>query len=672
MSEVPNVRRRTRAPRPSTRYDSTHWKTGSLASHETTGSAASIRRRRQLREDLESSRRNEQLIAAQLEAHRKSDAIRRALRDEENLADNDDALSARSHPSSTASFPAWMEQHPLEYQAIPDSTPFAVPAVAEEALQNSGTTPTTTMHVSADLPRSPVPASARDQPGAENETGPVPPKEIAPAPGAVLESTTMERPPQLTVANMQVSQPTHAPTSHLLDLTIDQPATQHSTQNSSSALPPPPPLLSSTGPTNTLLHHSGRVSPTLSSISSQSSLGVPSLAQTAHHITRTHAPPPPAWPAPALLPVVDIPPPPPPMHHHSVTFGQPTTARHMHPPMEQHGPSSERERSLLAEVNRLHAQLHRQTRHSQLPPSSAPAADRSIQHLADTIATAIQRTAPAASQPATPGTQLDKFIARQPTERSLPSFNGAPDEWPVFFNLYKSTTEACGFTAAENLGRLQRCLKGKARDLVHSLLSLPTNVPTIIRTLEMRYGRPDIIIRSLIGKVQALPPVDDSNLIDFAVAVQNLVTTIQAVDAPGHLYNPQLRADLVTRLPSSLRLQWGEKVAQIGPNRVTLADLSTWLSAKADAMSYVANDSMASSDRDPPKTAFRPPTGEALLTAPPPPRARGLSQPRSTTTSTKNCTYCGRPHWSDECRTCASLADRRKRLQTLGKMHRLS
>ena len=187
------------------------------------------------------------------------------------------------------------------------------------------------------------------------------------------------------------------------------------------------------------------------------------------------------------------------------------------------------------------------------------------------------------------------------------------------------------------------------------------------KLLEVRYGRPDIIIRSLIGKVQALPPVDDSNLIDFAVAVQNLVTTIQAVDAPGHLYNPHLRADLVTRLPSSLRLHWGEKVAQIGPNRVTLADRSTWLSAKADAMSYVANDSMSSSNRDPPKTAFRPPTGEALLTAPPPPRARGSSQPRSTTTRTKKCTYCGRPHWSDECRTYASLADRRKRLQTLGK-----
>ena len=102
----------------------------------------------------------------------------------------------------------------------------------------------------------------------------------------------------------------------------------------------------------------------------------------------------------------------------------------------------------------------------------------------------------------------------------------------------------------------------------------------------------------------------------------------------------------------------------------SVADLSTWLSAKADALSYVAIDSMPSSE--PTRTVFRPPTGEALLTAPPPPRARGSSQPRSSTTPTKKCTYCARPHWSDECRTYASLADRRKRLKDSWQVHHLS
>ena len=110
MTEGPNIRQSTRPPRRdrSTRYEFTPHETDSLANQdlETTRPAASIRRRRHLREELESSLRHEQLIAAQeqlvtaqLEAHRKSDAIRRVLRHEENLAYNDGALSSRSCPN---------------------------------------------------------------------------------------------------------------------------------------------------------------------------------------------------------------------------------------------------------------------------------------------------------------------------------------------------------------------------------------------------------------------------------------------------------------------------------------------------------------------------------------------------------------------------------------------
>ena len=108
-SALPNARRSDLAPQPSTGYDPTHWQTGLLARNFTTRSAASIRRLRHLREELESSLREEQLIVdqkqlitAQLEAHRRSDAIRRALREEENNAIALSSCSPRQ-PSSTAS-----------------------------------------------------------------------------------------------------------------------------------------------------------------------------------------------------------------------------------------------------------------------------------------------------------------------------------------------------------------------------------------------------------------------------------------------------------------------------------------------------------------------------------------------------------------------------------------
>ena len=109
-------------------------------------------------------------------------------------------------------------------------------------------------------------------------------------------------------------------------------------------------------------------------------------------------------------------------------------------------------------------------------------------------------------------------MARQ-TDSSLLTFSGAATEWPVFYQLFTTSTDACAFSDVENLARLNKSLKGKARELVQALLAIPQNVPSIIRTLQMRYGRQDIIVRSLIKKVQALPSVDDKNLIDFAVAV---------------------------------------------------------------------------------------------------------------------------------------------------------
>ena len=285
-SALPNARRSDLAPQPSTGYDPTHWQTGLLASNFTTRSAASIRWRRHLREELESSLREEQAIAAQekliaakvqlitarLEAHRKSDAIRRALRHEENFADNDDALSSLPHPNKA--IPAWIEQQPKK---------------------------------------------------------PEPKEEIAPATGQVLESTPHARRPTAGAASahdQQTEEVSQRTSSHLPITSIDSHIPPpHSAVNSSFALP-------------------------LVQSDLNSSFALPP----------THS---------ALLPVNDISPKQPPVHH-SVTLGHVFNAPNHQPrtPIDQ---LTERELSLVAEVNRLHAQLRRQEQQSQQPPPDVPA-----------------------------------------------------------------------------------------------------------------------------------------------------------------------------------------------------------------------------------------------------------------------------------------------------------
>ena len=213
MSEEPDVRRSTRTPRPSTRYDPTNWETGSLASRTTTSSATSKRRRRHLQEQLEHALRHEELLAAQLEAHRRTTAIRRALREEENNAIALSSCSPRQ-PSSTAS--------------------------------NSKQPQPTTTHVSADLP----PASARDQPGTENETGPEPKQEIAPATGQVLESTAHARTAGAASAHDQRTEesdlnssfalpPTHSALLPVNDIFLKQSPVHHSVTFATHAAPTP-------------------------------------------------------------------------------------------------------------------------------------------------------------------------------------------------------------------------------------------------------------------------------------------------------------------------------------------------------------------------------------------------------------------------------------------------
>ncbi|XP_058817854.1 uncharacterized protein LOC131681160 [Topomyia yanbarensis] len=84
-------------------------------------------------------------------------------------------------------------------------------------------------------------------------------------------------------------------------------------------------------------------------------------------------------------------------------------------------------------------------------------------------------------------------------------------------------------------------------------------VPHVIKTLRTLYGRPELIIRSLMSKIQYVPaPRHDrlETLICFGLSVQNLVDHLKAAGQQNHLSNPTLMQDFVEKLPGSMRLDW--------------------------------------------------------------------------------------------------------------------
>ncbi|XP_058816851.1 uncharacterized protein LOC131680146 [Topomyia yanbarensis] len=158
-----------------------------------------------------------------------------------------------------------------------------------------------------------------------------------------------------------------------------------------------------------------------------------------------------------------------------------------------------------------------------------------------------------------------QLSARQVMPRDLPTFSGNPADWPIFISTFMNSSLACGYNSAENLARLQRCLKGPAYESVKSRLLLPESVPHVIDTLRLLYGRPELLISALLQKVRSVPAPKAERLetvIDFGIAVRSLCDHLEAAGQQDHLSNPTLLMELVGKLPAHTKMQWADHIQQ--------------------------------------------------------------------------------------------------------------
>ncbi|XP_053686668.1 uncharacterized protein LOC128736214 [Sabethes cyaneus] len=171
-----------------------------------------------------------------------------------------------------------------------------------------------------------------------------------------------------------------------------------------------------------------------------------------------------------------------------------------------------------------------------------------------------------------------QLAARQVITRELPVFSGDPVEWPLFISSYNHSTEARGYSLSKNLLRLQRVLKGAAKDAVSSFLLHPSTVPQVLATFQTLYGRPEQIVHNLVAKVRATtaPRAEKlETLIHFGLAVQNLCGHMEAVGMTNHLSNPILLQELVDKLPANIKFSWA--LHQVGLPVVDLKAFSEYM-----------------------------------------------------------------------------------------------
>jgi hypothetical protein len=151
-----------------------------------------------------------------------------------------------------------------------------------------------------------------------------------------------------------------------------------------------------------------------------------------------------------------------------------------------------------------------------------------------------QRPSIALSQQVQQDCDVSTLMRRQITKHDLPPFDGKFEEWPIFFSQYEMTTRACKLTDIENIQRLQKALKGEAREVVRAMLVSDRNVDRIMDILQQRYGKPKTILDTIFQQVESLPSPslkdrDKKGFIKFVDSVQNLTSTAIAFECEPYL-----------------------------------------------------------------------------------------------------------------------------------------
>jgi hypothetical protein len=215
-------------------------------------------------------------------------------------------------------------------------------------------------------------------------------------------------------------------------------------------------------------------------------------------------------------------------------------------------------------------------------------------------------------------------------KKQLPTFSGKPDEWPMFYSAYEKTAKM--FSEEDNLVRVRNSLEGDAFKMVKPLFVSSRNLESIIKTLSMRFGKPEFILESMMKKTRLLLPVkedDICSLIEFSTTILNFATTAENLHLETYMLNPQLLNECLSKLPYSLKYRWAEHVNSTSLSSPDMKTFSTWLENQCTILSIY----------------FRPPEENVER------KKTNLRQVfTSSNDSSSKCLFCHEAHESEKCK----------------------
>ena len=156
------------------------------------------------------------------------------------------------------------------------------------------------------------------------------------------------------------------------------------------------------------------------------------------------------------------------------------------------------------------------------------------------------------------------ILMKQAHVEDLPKFAGDSKHWPLFLAVYKRTTALASIDDVTNVGRLTKALEGEARELVMDQLTYGLDPIGIIKTLERRYGKKDVVLKTLTTELLDFPVLSgqkDPKLQKFAVSLKTYVAQLKSLGLERNLKSDLVEALLLDKLENipSMYRKWKSK-----------------------------------------------------------------------------------------------------------------
>lgn len=186
-------------------------------------------------------------------------------------------------------------------------------------------------------------------------------------------------------------------------------------------------------------------------------------------------------------------------------------------------------------------------------------------------------------------TAISTMMLRHTVGTDLPDFDGtSPLAWNHFLLKFNLSSTECKISNEENLLRLNKHIKGGAREKVKLLLLSSNSPQQILSILNRQYGGDDKILQEIINEIQKVNIVRSLSLFeDFNCSVQNTSAVLSTIKK-DFFDSQKILAIYLNKLPEHIVMQWASHIFtnNLESSNVQFSLFANWI----ESMSKIVND----------------------------------------------------------------------------------